>query len=127
MFILVKRDMYDPNKGSSFKTFFTRILRQHFGDMVTKSYRYNKSSREGTTSTRAKYSAAKFSHSAFDIVSMRHVLQDFTADELGYVKTILSFVNKPVKFRRKLTREALSISYERERELRSSIHDKIRK
>jgi len=129
MFMVVKRDMFDPKKGCSFKTFFIRILRQHFGGIVSQSYRRNEITRgiEITPATHAQYSAAKFSHSAFDIVAMRYILQDFTPDELEYVKMVLSFIGSPVKFRRKLTREALNISCERERELRGSIHDKILK
>ena len=127
--ILVKRDMYDPEKKSSFKTFFTRILRQHFGGIVVRSYQHNKIiyNSEGTTVTRAQYSAAKFSHSAFDIVAMRHILEDFTPEELEYVSTVFLFVDWPVKFRRKHVRENLRISHDRERELRNSIHDKILK
>lgn len=127
MYILVKRDMYDPNRGSSFKSFFTGILRQHFGGIVTKSYRYNKAFKEARIPTLARLSVVEFSHSVFDIVSMRHILQDFTKDELEYVKTVFLFVDKPVKFRRKFVRKALSISYDREQELRNSIHDKILK
>lgn len=129
IFLMVKKDLYDPKKNCSFKTFFTRILRQHFGSMVTQSYKHTKTTYDNGIAIENKiwYKAAKLSHSALDIISMRYVIQDFTADELEYVKTILLFIDKPTKFRRKFTREALEISYERERELRNSIHDKILK
>ena len=126
MLLLVKKTMYDPKRGSSFKTFFTLILRQHFGSMVAKSYLTPKSGDENASSIRIRRKP-KICHNVFDTISTRYILQDFTPDELKYVHTIFLFIDKPVKFRRKFTRNALKISHERERELRNSIHDKILK
>lgn len=127
--LLITKDIYDPERGCSFRSFLTGMLRQHFGSMVTQSYKHTKTTYDKGTAikNRTQYKVAKFFHSAFDIVSMKYIIQDFTIDELEYVRTIFLFIDKPTKFRRKFTREALKISYERERELRNSIWDKIRK
>jgi len=123
---LSAKKAYASDRGCSFKSFLTMCLRQHFGSLVSQSYK-NKKMTDQEFENRIPYRMLKISHSAFDIVSMMFVLNDFSLDELEYVKTILSYTHKPTKYRRKLTRETLEISYEREVKLRGSIHDKILK
>jgi len=122
----VQKNTYREDKKCSFKTFFTLCLRHHFGSLVSQSYK-NKKMDNLKFRDKFQYDMSKILCSAFDIVSVKHILQDFTPDELLYTETIFLFMDTPIKFRRKLTRRALKISYERERELRNSIHDKILK
>jgi len=125
VFLNVK-EVYEEDRGCSFKSFLTRCLRQHFGDLVSRSYR-SKETTGVELGNKLLIETSKISHNAFDIVSTRFIIDDFSFDELEYVKMIFSFINISTKYRRKLVRKTLKISYDREMELRRSIHDKIRK
>ena len=125
----LKKENTHDSKKSSFRTYFTMILRQHLGDLVLKSYRkrntvpYDKIA----ASIHSAKKGNKSTYSTFDIIAMRYILQDFTPEEFEYVQTVFLFVDCSIGSRRKFVRAKLGISYDRERELRNSIHDKILK
>ena len=122
-------------RGASFKTILTKRLRNHYVNLVRRSYRNKEisntpswgSSRMGNFLRETIFTSKKSSIDTFEIVQMSFVIDDFNEYELEYIHAVLSFTHKPRRSRRKAARETLEISYERESELRASIKDKIRK
>ena len=122
------KDRFRHDKNCSFKSFLTLLLKQHFGTLVVNSYKNKKDVSLTTLGFDNKnFETSGGTHDALMVVSMLHILADFSSDELSYIKTILLFVDQSTKYRRKLTRNTLKISYERETELRNSIYDKMKK
>lgn len=132
VFICTKNE-YDVHRGASFKTIFTKRLRGHYTNLVRKSYRDKEISSDCWNSRVDDFSREIIpmnkgnSLGAFEIVQTSFIIDSFNKDEIEYIRALLSFAYKPRKSRRKATREYLGISYDRERELRASISDKIRK
>lgn len=120
-FLYAKQEFVE-SRGASFRTFLIKCLRNQFTNLVKKSYR-NKEIND--------YSSLNETNSAtlstLEIVQISFVIKSFSADELEYVNAVLSLAHKSRGSRRKVARQNLGISYEREVELRNSIRDKIKK
>lgn len=123
---------YVKSRGASFKTFLTLCLRNHFASLVKRTYRKQIPSwitalDRSTFSEEMDFITKKKALDTFEVVQMLFLIDSFSSDELKYVNTIMSFIYIPKRYRRKTTREALGISYDREKELRRSLKDKIKK
>jgi RNA polymerase sigma factor (sigma-70 family) len=119
-------DDYDKDRGASFKTFLITCLKRHFTDLISRSYR----KKEVANSVHIDNHVSKNQKTAqntLDIVQTQFLIESLTEDEIMYVSAVISLADKFRRSRRKLARESLGISYEREMELRRSISDKIRK
>ena len=120
---LKKLGSYDKSRNCSFRSFFIGCLRQHFGNLVRKSYRnlelQSKNEFLGPLRTN--------SCNPLDVVTTLSILDNFSPEEQEYIRTIFTFTDRPFHFRRKLTREILGITRNREIELRNAIWDKIKK
>jgi len=125
---LEAKNRFKYDRNCSFKSFLILLLKQHFSTIVMSSYKNKKDISLTTLEFDNKnFEISGGAYDALTVVSMVHILADFSSDELDYIKTILLFVDQSTKYRRKLTRNALKISYEREVELRNSIYSKMKK
>ena len=126
---LVTKHVFYKEQRASFKTFLTRLLRQHFNDIVTRSYRHKEKS-ICLINDREKIHVMKHKLQVdpAEIVHVSFLLNDFTADELEYVEAMLQSIGeKRWSSRRGLVRKKLGITYNREVEMRNSLADKVRK
>jgi len=139
VFLLAKRD-YNERKAS-FKTFFTMRLRNHFSDIVKKSYRNKEveafhiviqqciagydSLKDGDILNRIL--SQKNIPNPIEVTQITFLLKALTPEELEYTKTMIFLHKKAYHTRRRIARETLGISYAREVKLRNSIKSKIRK
>lgn len=122
VFLLTRED-YSSERGASFKTYLTMRLRQHFSDVVKKSYQHFKDGLGGKERIERKSRVV-------DPVEATHItflLKELTPEELEYTETMLLLYGERYFVRRKVARSMLGISYGREVKLRNSIRDKVRK
>lgn len=120
VFLLAKRD-YSSEKKASFKTFLTMRLRNHFVDIVKKSYKY-------TTNEYNLYRIRLWdSVDPAEVTQVTLLFEIFTPEEFEYIKTMLLLHKESYHIRRKIARETLGISYGREVKLRNSIRSKVKK
>ena len=132
VFLFTQKEFVD--RGASFKTILIRRLRGHFATLVKNSYRNMEVSGVASFDTikddvKDATSVGKNNTivDVFSLAQMAFAIEDLNSEEKTYVKAILFQGDKPKRSRRKAARKYLSISYERERKLRKSIQDKIRK
>jgi len=120
---LEAKNSFLSDRNMSFRSYLIQNLRQRFCDIVKKSYkpRCSKEITFHNTRTITK------SEDPVEIVHVRLLLENLTGDEKEYVKAMVSLPNTLRKSRRRIAREAINISYDREVSLRNSIRDKVRK
>jgi len=118
------KNSYEENK-CAFTTFLVLCLRQHFYELVSKSYRDK--SRPALIDSSDEISFPLWTDCGpLDLLIVKEILASFTKDEMKYIDTLFSFSHRPKKYRRKLTRDVLQLSREREQLLRKNIFDKIK-
>lgn len=129
VFLNAKRD-FDANRGATFRTFLIGCLRRHFTGLVIQSYQAKMSPLlqdtkffENRASRHGRYTLSE----PLEAVQMLFLIQSFNMEELDYIATILTCTHVPQRSRRKITRENLNLSFEREVKLRNSIKAKIQK
>lgn len=115
------------DRNASFRTHLTNCLRNHFSNLVKRTYRNKEIVNLSFYNTFYDNEIFSMNIDALKIIQTSFIIESLGKEELEYVNTILSLVHKPKRRRRKVARETLKISYEREMELRNSIRDKIRK
>ena len=127
LLIEVKEKLYDPKRGSSLKTYFTRLLRKHFGDMVKRSYSCHtwfpneERARNFTIRFRKKFTYQDPS----DIADTKILLEKFTSREEKYASTMIQASGTSMKTRRQEAREALDLTVGQENVIRKGILTKI--
>jgi len=126
---LVAKILFNKDKKSSFKTWLIRLLRNHFNDIVVRSYHHKKESFHSISDQeKAHVMKYKLQMDPVEIVHISFLLNNFTVDELEYIKAMLQSIGeKHWSARRGLVRKTMGISYSREMKLRNSIADKVRK
>jgi len=139
IFLLAKQD-YNERKAS-FKTFFTMRLRNHFSDIVKKSYQnkeigtfhiviqqhiagYGGLKDENILN---RILSQKNTPNPIEVTQITFLLKALTPEELEYTKTMIFLHEKAYHTKRRITRETLGISYAREVKLRNSIRSKMKK
>lgn len=125
---------FNEEKGTTFRTFLTGCLRNHFTSYAKQTYRNKPGidfSREERSLVFQKEEDNRQRPGALsttlEIVQMLFLLRSFNPEELEYITAILACTHISPRSRRKVARQNLNISFEREVKLRNSIRDKIRK
>ena len=129
VFLSIVRN-FDKDRGTTFRTFLIGCLRNHFASLVTQSYQNKLNSSlqdtkffENRVSRHGKNELSE----PLEMVQMSYLIQSFNIEEVEYIVTILACTHVPQRSRRKVTRENLEISFEREVKLRNGIMAKIKK
>jgi len=129
LFIETKEKQYQPNRNCSLRTFFIRILRNHFRDMVVKSYRtrhhFNNDIQKIKYIEYLQNKHKKEDPSKLACTSI--LLSDLSSIEKQYAEKMLLSRFTSMNGRRKETRKILQLTIEQEENIRKNIFIKIQK
>jgi len=129
LFIKTKEKLYLPTKGCSLKTFFTRLLRNFFRDIVKISYRTSNYFNNNTQKNKyiEHLQNTHKEKNPLKLASTNIMLSNLSSDEKKYAEKMLLSLSTSVSKRRNETRENLQLSIEQENEIRKNIFIKLQK
>jgi len=126
LFLFTKQKLYSTNKGASFRTFFTKLLRNHFYDIITKSYSPSSYFCNDTwKETYMNHLRRKSDRNPSKQAHTNLLLSKLTSEEKTYATEILLSHHRAVSRKRKKVRKLLQISIEDEERIRMSILGKL--
>ena len=122
------KDLYDSNRGSSFKTFFTLLLRNKYRDMVKNSYRSSTHFNNDTEKDdyirhlQNQNTQENIPNSA----SINILLESLSPKEKEYAEKMLLSQSTSINCRRNQTKQDLNLSTKQEKSIRNSILMKMK-
>ena len=122
------KDLYNPNRGSSFKTFFTLLLRNMYRDMVKNSYRSsahfnNKTEKDDYIRHLQNQNTQE---NILNTASINILLKSLSPKEKEYTEKMLLSQSTSINCRRKQAKQDLNLSTKQEKSIRNSILMKMK-
>jgi len=129
---MIRLDEYSPNKGTKLSTFLLTAIRNHFCNIIKKTYKVPGRVLSLSTGKLTNNIGRK---SKGDETSMLSIFDMLSSDELRYVEMMIipppgileELKSSSKKRERIIVRKALRISIEKERHIRNSIQAKMKK
>jgi len=123
------KEKYQSNKNCSLKTFFINILRNHFRDMIVKSYQTSRHfNNDIQKENYYKYLENKYKKADPSKLAYTNILlSSLSPDEKQYTEKMLLSHSTSMNGRREETRKSLQLTVDQEESIRKNIFMKIQK
>jgi len=123
------RKNFESNQGATFKTVLIRFLRNHFCDIVKRSYVQSKTftSKEQEKNYRKHLERTQEKENPVNQAHIRLLFSELEPIEKDYIKAVVLSMSSPLSRKREEVRKLLNLSEEEEMKIRMKLLVKIHK